>query len=447
MNDMEVQEVHLTTPTDHSIYLGPQDEHYSSPLPGSVQIILPSSCIDSSGYPTLSVKLTRTVTVEQQCAATASQRRSEFMKTLRWSRTTTQPQATPECEPSASSSTETITRCDLWHTQCLVERCQEQGTTKLKFDFGLPVPFDIPPTTETVLGTLSYAITATSTSPTGRTATTTATRPIQILRRAIPGHTRTTQHMRTFREHQVRIYLDLTPKECPGSGNKASYTARLRATPTITEGTRPTQMRHVVIKDLKWRVEETTIAVSKPGSSSSSSSDHVYHKEQCLRQLSRGTMTGRWSATGGYPKSDTTDATIQISFDVSVPTRTAAAAPVLETSAIDTSQPCLHHQRPCQCSFSSPHTHDPGDNAAAHAMLATHHQLKLDIMAGEDVIDQETGKLVDRKPLWKLFGAFFPLPVYDFLSSHEMPHTAFSANDLPPTYEAAPTPPDYDGPS
>lgn len=424
---MEVQKVLLTTPPDHSIYLGPQDERYSSPLSGSVEILLASSCIDSSGYPKLSVRLTRTVAVAQQCVATASQRRSDFLKNLRrpWA---TQPQLTADCGQSASSSTETITRCDLWHTQCLVEH-QDQRTTKLRFDFGIPVPFDILPTTETVLGTVSYAITATSTSPTGTTAT--ATRPIQIVRRAIPGHARTIQHMRTFREHRVRIFLNLTPKECPGSGNKASYIARLCASPTITEGTRPTQMRHVVIKELKWRVEETTTVVSKP-----SSSHQVYHKEQCVRQLCRGRMTGRWSATGGHPRTDATDDMVQISFDINIPTRTAAA-PILETSTIDTTQPCLH-QRPCQCSS---HTH-PDD---AHAMLATHQQLKLDTIAGEDVIDQETGKLVDRKPLWKLFGAFFPLSVYDFLSSHEMPHAAFSANDLPPKYEATPTPPDYDG--
>lgn len=445
---MEVHEVHLTTPPDHSIYLGPQDEHYSSPVSGSVEVILPFACIDSTGYPKLSVSFTRTVAAAQPCAATAS-RRSDFLKTLRRPRTTTQ--VTPDCEQSAASSTETITRCDLWHTQCLVERDEDRGTTKLKFDFGIPVPFDISPTAETVLGSVSYGITAISTfSTTGTTATT--TRPIRISRRAIPGHTRTIQHRRTFREHQVCIFLELTPQEGPGSGNKASYAARLRATPTITAGTRPTQLRHVVIKDVNWRVEETvTLVLSKSQSSNSSSDHHVYHKEQSLRQLCRGTMTGRWSATRGYPKTDTTDDMIQIPFDVSIPTRTAATAPVLETSATETSQPCLR-PRPCQCSS---HTHhaittttntNSDSNAMAMAMLTTDYQLKLDIMAGEDVIDQETGKLVDRKPLWKLFGAFFPLPVYDFLSSHEMPHTqstAFSANDLPPTYQAAPTPPDY----
>lgn len=427
---MEVQEVQLTTPQTHCIFLGPHDESYSSPLSGSVEINIASSNIDSSGHPKLSVRLTRTVAFERRCAATAPRWSSGFFKCLR-RRRVIQAQLTPIRGQSASSSTETITRCDLWHTQHHVEHHQDRGTTNLKFNFGIPVPFDIPPTTETVLGTVSYMITATSTSTIGTTAK--ATRPIQILRRAIPGHARTIQHVRTFRGDRVRIILDLTPKESPGPGNKASYTARLCAKQTITEGPRTAQMRHVVIKELKWRVEETAKALSKP--SHPETQDAIYHKEQCVRQLCHGSMTGRWSATGGRPKTEATDDMIQISFDVSIPT-SADAVEVLEMSAIDTKQACLH-QGPCECPS---RTHTDEEKAA---MIASH-QLKLDIIAGEDIIDQKTGRLVDRKPLWKSFGAFFPMPVYEFMSSQEIPNAAFPANDTPPIYDDASNPPNYD---
>lgn len=427
---MEVQEVQLTTPPTHYIFLGPHDESYSSPLSGSVEIIIASSNIDSSGYPKLSVRLTRTVAFERRCAATAPRRSSGFFKCLR-RRRVTQAQLIPTRGQSASSSTETITQCDLWHTQHHVEHHQDRGTTSLKYNFGIPVPFDIPPTTETVLGTVSYMITATSTSTIGTTAT--ATRPIQILQRAIPGHARAIQHVRTFRSDRLRIFLDITPKESPGPGNKASYTARLCAKQTITESSRTAQMRHVVIKELKWRFEETAQALSK--SNHHETQDTIYHKEQCARQLCHGRVTGRWSATGGRPKTEATDDMIQISFDVSIPA-SADAAQVLEMSAIDTKQACLH-QGPCECPA---RTHTDDEKAA----IIASNQLKLDVITGEDIIDQETGRLVDRKPLWKSFGAFFPMPVYEFMSSQEIPNAAFPANDTPPVYDDASKPPNYD---
>lgn len=427
---MEVQEVQLTTPQTHYVFLGPHDESYSGPLSGSVEIIIASSNIDSSDYPKLSVRLTRTVAFERRCAAMAPRRSSGFFKCLR-RRRVIQAQLTPIRGQSASSSTETITRCDLWHTQHHLEHHQDRGTTSLKFNFGIPVPFDIPPTTETVLGTVSYMITATSTSTIGMTAT--ATRPIQILRRAIPGHARTIQHVRTFRSDRVRLFLDITPKESSGPGNKASYTARLCAKQTITEGPRTAQMRHVVIKELKWRFEETAKALSKP--SHHETQDAIYHKEQCVRQLCHGRVTGRWSATGGRPKTEATDDMIQISFDVSIPA-SADAVEVLEMSAIDTKQACLH-QGPCECPA---RTHTDDEKAA----IIASHQLKLDIIAGEDIIDQETGRLVDRKPLWKSFGAFFPMPVYEFMSSQEIPNAAFPSNDTLPMYDDASKPPNYD---
>jgi len=427
---MEVQELQLTTPNTHCLFLGPQDESYSGPLSGSVEIVIASSNIDSSGYPKLSVSLTRTVAFERRCAATAPRRSSGLFKCLR-RRKVIQAQLSPIRGKSASSSTETITRCDLWHTQHHVEHHQDRGTTSLIYNFGIPVPFDIPPTTETVLGTVSYMITAASTSTIGTIAT--ATRPIQILRLALPGHARTIQHVRTFRGDRVRIFLDITPKESPGPGNKASYTARLCAKQTITEGPRTAQMRHVVIKELKWRVEETAKTLSKP--SHHETQDAIYHKEQCVRQLCHGRVTGRWSATAGRPKTEAIDDMIQISFNVNVP-RSADAVEVLEMSAIDTKQACLH-QRPCEC----PARTDTDDEEAA---IIASHQLKLDIITGEDVIDQETGRLVDRKPLWKSFGAFFPMPVYEFMSSQEIPNAAFPANDVPPMYDDASKPPDYD---
>ncbi|RJE21503.1 hypothetical protein PHISCL_06165 [Aspergillus sclerotialis] len=424
---MEPQELHLTSPDTHYIFLGGYNEGYSGPILGSVEITVPSS-IHSSGYPNIKVALTRTVTSTRKRPDTTYQYSCGLFKRIQ-KRNSIQDKSTPKSEQSSSSDTETLSQCYLWHTPNDIQYNHDNNMARLKFNFAIPVHNKTPPTTETMLGSVSYAITAISTSIDG--AKTTTSQPIQILRRAIPDFYRTIHHTRSFFDERVAVSLDLTPDESSAPDTKASYTGRLVAHRTIKPGRRPSERRHVVIKELRWRVEETVRVLSISGHGGTRDV-----KDECVRQLCDGSHSGHWSISKKLLKGEMAhDETIVVPFDIGIP-RSANVAEEMGISAYspDTKQPCRHDA--CECDTRTP-------TIDKRIVLSVSHRLRLDIIAGMDTIDQDTGRLVDRKPLWKLFGAFFCLPIHEFASPEDIPDAAFLANDIPPMYEDGFQPPSY----
>lgn len=87
---------------------------------------------------------------------------------------------------------------------------------------------------------------------------------------------------------------------------------------------------------------------------------------------------------------------------------------------------------------SQPDTHRDGEPR----VIVVNHQLTLDIVTAEDTIDQVTGRLVDRKPLWKSFSVCCALPVYDFTPPNtDLPGLIF--NEAPLPYDEESSPPGY----
>ncbi|KAL4913228.1 hypothetical protein BDW62DRAFT_220828 [Aspergillus aurantiobrunneus] len=433
---MEAQEIQLTAPHVHRIFLGPDGETYSEPLSGSLTVTVASASVRSSGYPEVGVCVTRTVTFNQQCYNTDRRCYPGLFEGLRQRRRSWQDKSSPSIRRQIPhSSTETIiARGDVWHTPDHMEHDQ-RGMVALKFNFVIPTPADLPPTMETVLGAVSYSIVATSASTCpGRTAT--ATRPVEIRRPAVPVHPRIIQHVRTFLGDRIQLRLDLTPKDpSPGARGKTSYVAGMSAKQTITDGPRASEKRHVVVKELNWRVDETVKLLSI--NSCCEGQDTINCQEQCVRQLCRGRQTGRWSATGGRRVTDATDDTVEISFEISIPPGSTTTGPAavedvdMTAYNLDIGNRCLHQGR-CECRVQQ-----------TSAIIASH-QVTLDVITGEDTIDQVTGRLVDRKPLWKCFHASFPLPVYKFVSPREIPFPISLSNETPPMYDEALNPPSYE---
>ena len=419
----------MTFPETHYIFFGGCNEGYSGSVLGSVEITVPSSNIDSSDYPNIKVALTRTVTATRQRPGNDRRQRGGFFKRIQ-ERPTIQAHSNPHNEQTSSTDTETLTQCYLWHTPDDIQHHPDHDTTRLKFNFMIPVHYKTPPTVETMLGALSYSLTATSTFASGWTKTT--SQPIRILRRAIPDYCRTIHHIRNFSDSGIAISLDLTPDESPALDMKTSYTGKLTANRTIMPGNRVSERWHVVIKELRWRIEETVKVLSTSGHG-----DTQEVKDEGVRQLCNGIQSGNWSVLKYQRKGNVTDGdTIEIPFNISIP-RSANVAEEMGISAYtsDTKQSC----RPdvYECSARPP-------TLEKRTALSVNHRLRLDIVAGVDTIDQATGKLVDRKHLWKLFGAAFRLPIYEFASSEEVPDTAFLVNDIPPMYEDEFQPPAYE---
>lgn len=180
-----------------------------------------------------------------------------------------------------------------------------------------------------------------------------------------------------------------------------------------------TEMRHVVVKELKWKVEETVKLLSIPGGATQA----VECQEQYVRPLCRDSQTGRWSATGGGRRMQTTEDMIDIPFKIRIGSGMADVELAAYSLDSGREQPDLHRD---------------GETGA----IVVNHQLTVDIVTAEDTIDQVTGRLVDRKPLWKSFSVCCALPVYDFVSPNtDLPGIIF--NEAPLPYDEESSPPGY----
>lgn len=410
---METHKVHLGAFSSHNIFVGARQESYSEPLPGSVTVTVASPDIQPCDYPAVSVRLLRTVASKPRCCSKMVSGYTGLREA--WRRRRSSPGSPCPTDNQTYSTAQTAAQCDLWCTPDSIERDQRRGLVTFRYTFGLPIPAGLPPTVETAVGCISYSLVAMSKCH-GRTAVTTP-QVIEIKRYTIPGHLQSIQHGRTFRGDRIKIMLEVTPDH---QTPKSSYYARIYARRTITEGPRATEMRHVVVKEVKWKVDETVKLLSIPDSATQA----VECQEQYVRPLCRDNQTGRWSATGGVRRTQATEDMIDIPFAISIGSGMADVA--LAAYNLDARQ-------------QHPDMHRDGETS----VILVSHQLTVDIVTAEDTIDQVTGRLVDRKPLWKSFSVCCALPVYDSVSPN-IDLQGFVFNEVPLPYDEESSPPAYE---
>ncbi|KAK1141282.1 Endocytosis regulator [Aspergillus melleus] len=368
---------------------------------GSVTITVPSPSAQSLEACTVSIALTRAVGFKTQRPSSTEKNELLIQKILR--QRSIRKRSSASHEPAVCANVETITQCNLWHAPEKIEHNHEHDTTEMHFAFAIPIPHNLPATTDTILSKLSYAIKATARSASGRSIET--IRPIRIQRCLVPQHIETTHHSRNFAGEDFATELRITPRESVDQDIKTAYSAELVAYGTIMDGVRKTEVKHAVIKELKWMVEET---VKGP---CPSSQEEECCQSQHIRQLCEGKRKGNWKTTGHSPGMTEKGDRIKIPFDVSIP-RSAGATDELE---------------PCE----------------EAAGLTVNHRLRLDIVTGEDTFDQATGRLVDRRPRKKSFVSFFALPVLEFASREDATSGSFSVSNLP-NYTDSVKPPNYE---
>ncbi|KAA8650852.1 uncharacterized protein ATNIH1004_003541 [Aspergillus tanneri] len=199
---------------------------------------------------------------------------------------------------------------------------------------------------------------------------------------------------------------------------QAAYCARLLALQTISQGKRKTDIKYAVIKKIKWQVEETVSIMAVPYDANSEERT-VTCKGKHLHSLCGGKLKGRWIA--GRDVQEKHKDMIEVHFNISIPqvAKTAGGQDLLSLHGFD-GQECLQI-----------------DGRNERTAIKVNHRLKLDIITGEDTFDRTTGKLVDRKPLWKTFRAFYPIYIDPMVVGDDIPEGVFSAGDPLPIYEDA----------
>ncbi|KAE8143480.1 hypothetical protein BDV38DRAFT_267373 [Aspergillus pseudotamarii] len=434
--------LHLDVPTTHHVYEGSHGERYSPPISGSVLVPVSSLDFGPTEYPNVTVSLLRTVTLRNgEVAPTApnDNKKGDFLQRLRRKRV---PQTqTPATQPKEGSSTvETLVQCQLWHSPEPVEWYEESGAVVLKFLFSIPVPPGTSGTTETPFGGLSYAVHAAVTSLSGVTVD--ATRDVQILSRIVTGPSQTVRHFKKYTGERLQSELSLTPEQPTDTKAKLAYSAKLVARGTTARGDRPTEKRQFFVREVRWSVEET-VRLMKISSSDGPDGENITWKEKSVRQVCSGKQQGRWAPNKklsalqrkGYDDHDRID----LSFDIIIP-RSASTAdrPDLSSCSFDSGSPC-RHLTPCK--FNEECTESRGERTT----IMVDHRLRLDLITGEDTLDEKTGDLINRKQFAKAFTTFYTLPIHEVAGRNAIPEGTFHGNSAPPLYEGeSAMPPAYD---
>ncbi|KAE8376623.1 hypothetical protein BDV26DRAFT_305472 [Aspergillus bertholletiae] len=433
-------ELHLETPSAHYITLLSRNETYSPRLSGSLRVPISSPSLHRAEHPDITLTVHQELTTRTPDSMTFNKSDIHLLKRLARRRLAlNQSNATGQFKDG--SDVETVMSCRLEGPPMVSANDQHCGMSFLQFQFLVPIPPSLLGTTKTMVGAVSYTITATATWPSGTSIST--TRPLQIIRRALPGHSHSVSHVRKYHGATLSTILRLAPEiSADPATTRLTYSASLVARRTITPGDRPMEMKYVVIKELRWWVEET-IRLVKVSTTTGGHEATTTCEKQCVRQVARGTQKGRWAASrsvlaGEASNSGDTDGRIEIPFCITIP-RGAKAADSLDISSYHIwPELALSNERIAE--FSQPYTLSTKKRA-----ITVSHQLKLDIVTGEDTYHREIGTLLDRKRWWKSFKAFFPLAVNEMTTGEDLPDGLLRENPSLPQYEdGSAMPPSYD---
>ncbi|KAJ5494261.1 hypothetical protein N7463_010348 [Penicillium fimorum] len=277
--------------------------------------------------------------------------------------------------------------------------------------FYLDIPTNIPATTKTPLGTITYAIEATA--ATSKHGIITRRRPIMLNRQMIQSDPTKTQHHLYFQASNTIQGMTLSQNSTPRSGPRISFNATVRTHWETAPADRKTELRHLVVRELRWQAEEIIKIMSKPNSS-----DEKYSicERKSARKVCDGSTKGYWgSGRNPYvrkPYGQNVEGNgeekpaICIPFGFTIPKRAMVVDDIDLAAyeiAVDTADHTPQCRIPGEVSVSNPGTMAMG--------ITVHHQLKVELVMGEDVFHKGTGKLVERKRLRTVVCPAIPLSV------------------------------------
>ncbi|KAL4764561.1 uncharacterized protein BDW70DRAFT_156722 [Aspergillus foveolatus] len=397
------------------------DGECNAPIPGSVSISPATSAFASPlsavCRPEITVKLVRLVSSRRPSPSSPGNETGN--KTLPWRRRTAQVQPLRSHTPNAQS--QTLAECIIWHNPDVTSLDLQER----KFSFSLPIPGNIPPTADTVLGTVSYTIAATV-----RFASSVSVQdslPIKI-RRAAPLEP--VWHTRAYPGSPVVTELCIAP--CPAetkrTGHQAQYDIEWQAKSTILDGERESEVKYVVAEEVRWQVDEIVKCLSLARQENRTNRRKIVSSQEHTRQICQGAIAGRWLAGSGrkdQPEEAGAGGRIEIPFQVRIPT----AVDEIDALAYFGDPECAHGEEM-----------DEMETLA----ITVSHRLHLEVVTGEDTFHRETGDLVERRRRVRSYKADFALPVrevvdIDFLNQLR------AATGLPMYGDPHPALPEYSG--
>lgn len=315
----------------------------------------------------------------------------------------------------------------------LPEGCHAE--TIQKVPFYMPILANIPGTTITRIGRISYFLIATIVKENNDLV---GTNKEILLRRRTLLEQDSIQHTRIYPNSTWITKILLSQNGTGTTDSTFSITAKIFLRWTATPAGRSTEFKCVAIRGLRWRIEEVATLERLPVGDNYSENESDERKSS-VRELSSGTQKGYWGTLQNPILADSQapqqkDSAVDVAFEVNIP-RAANPSPEVELSTCEfqsLSPDSLPRSLQEKFTFS---TKD-------RTVLTTEHRLKLEVLISEDTFDASSRKLVDRKPMRTALNASFPLRIVDKAEAHidEMIFTGYlpryqEVSDSPPNYE------------
>lgn len=303
------------------------------------------------------------------------------------------------------SEREQYTRCCSIIEQLTLHNplANDRGQTQRKIPFCLPIPTNIPSTSVTDIGSISYYLIATTNQSFDKAPAFTS-KKINIVRQTVPGQ-RSIQYIRNYSGLKLITKIILIQNLESSTPSKIPVTARIHVRPA-RPANRPVEYRCVVVRGIRWRAQEVT-KVLRLQTDREVDKEHsqAIEEKSSIRVISNGIQKGDWKTSQESTKKARSpqdeNPMVEVPLEISFPSK------IKNSSEVDAS---------CYDSFSIPES--PLASRFEEAGLCTtrdniiitiEHRLQLDILTSEDTFCIYKHKLVNRKPLQTALDATFPI--------------------------------------
>jgi hypothetical protein len=304
-----------------------------------------------------------------------------------------------------------------------------------KVPFYMPILANIPGTTITGIGKISYFLIASMVTEDNSLVGT--SKEIFLRRRTLLEQD-SIQHTRIYPNSSWITKIILSQNGTGTADSTFFITAKIFLRWTATPAGRSTEFKCVAIRGLRWRIEEVATLESRPGGENNPENGSVEEKS-VVRELSNGIQKGYWGTLhnpilANNQTHQQKDSAVDVAFEVNIPSAVEPAPEVEPSNYEFQSLSPDYLPRSLQEKFTF--------LAKDRTFLTTEHRLKLDILISEDTFDISSRKLVDRKPMRTALNASFPLRIVDKAEAHidEMILTG----NLPRYQEVSDSPPNYE---
>ncbi|KAJ5081156.1 hypothetical protein N7456_013394 [Penicillium angulare] len=430
---MAPSDLRLVFPPSHDIYFTLEGISYSQPLRGSAVLTL-SPFLHLGDIADLRVCLVRSVTSTSEDNTDSS---NQFLNWLS--------RQTFRCAPSFDSQRprscaiiEDLIVPIPVHHQSHVGNHPDRGKI-FNVPFSLPISFNIPGTTTTPLGNISYSLVAYVATSGGQVITTSDT---LSLRRHIVPEREQIEHTRTYTRSKIVSEIRLEQNDSSNSQSNISVNIQVHLRNSVSAGGRPTELKCTAIRGVRWRVEEVTRLVNQQENVEELDSQfRSMQGRTSVCEIANGFQKGYWAASqnpllGERSASGANDSCLQIALDIHL-RQNNAKVPWTDLSCYNI-DPSRLVPDPLPLPF-----HNTFSSTSTKPLAITvEHRLRLDFTMTEDVFDAPTMSLVDRKPMMVATNGSFPLYIFDICES-ALKEVCLEGN--PPRYEEVPqAPPLYD---